>query len=40
MTESLVTIYKLFTRSHLDSGDIIYDRAHYSSFHQNIELIQ
>ena len=37
---SLITIFKLFIRSHLDYGDIIYDRACNTSFHQNIESIQ
>ena len=38
--ESLVTIYKSFIRPRLDYGDIIYDWAYNSSFHQNIELTQ
>ena len=38
--QSLITIYKSFIRPHLDYGDIIYDRAYNSSFHQNIESIQ
>ena len=38
--QSLITIYKSFTRPHPDYGDIIYDRAYNSSFHQNIESIQ
>ena len=37
---SLITIFKLFIRPHLDYGDIIYDRAYNTSFHQNIESIQ
>ena len=37
---SLITIFKSFIRSHLDNGDIIYDRAYNSSFHQNIESVQ
>ena len=36
----LITIFKLFIRLHLDYGDIIYDRAYNTSFHQNIESIQ
>ena len=36
----LITIYKSFTRSHLDYGDIIYDQAYKVSFHQKIESIQ
>ena len=38
--QSLITIYKTFIKPHLDYGDIIYDRAYNSSFHQNIESIQ
>ena len=36
----LLTIYKSFIRPHLDYGDIIYDKAYNSSFHQNLEKIQ
>ena len=36
----LLTIYKPFIRPHLDYGDIIYDKAYNSSFHQNLEKIQ
>ena len=36
----LITIFKLFIRTHLDYGDIIYDWAYNTSFHQNIESIQ
>ena len=36
----LITIFKSFVRPHLDFGDIIYDRAYNTSFHQNIESIQ
>ena len=36
----LITIYKLFIKPHLDYGDIIYDKAYNSSFHQNLEKIQ
>ena len=32
----LPTIYKSFIRPHLDYGDIIYDQAYKSSFHQKI----
>ena len=35
-----LTIYKSFMRPHLDYGDIIYDKAYNSSFHQNLEKIQ
>ena len=37
---SLITIFKSFIRPLLDYGDIIYDRAYNTSFHQNIESIQ
>ena len=37
---SLITIYKLFARPHLDYGDIIYDQTFNESFHQRIESIQ
>ena len=37
---SLITIYKLFDRPHLDYGDIIYDQTFNESFHQRIESIQ
>ena len=36
----LLTIYKSFIRPHLDYGDILYDQAYNSSFHQNFEKIQ
>ena len=36
----LLTIYKNFTRPHLDYGDIIYDQAYNTSFHQKLELLQ
>ena len=37
---SLITFFKSFIRPHLDHGDMIYDRAYNTSFHQNIESIQ
>ena len=37
---SLITNFKSFIRPHFDYGDIIYDRAYNTSFHQNIESIQ
>ena len=37
---SLITIFKSFVRPHLDYGDIIYNRANSTSFHQNVESIQ
>ena len=36
----LITIYKSFTRSHLDYGDIICDQVYNVSFHQKLESIQ
>ena len=36
---SLITIFQSFIRPHLDYGDIIYDWAYDTSFHQNIESI-
>ena len=36
----LLTIFKSFIRPHLHYGDIIYDRAYNTSFHQNIKSIQ
>ena len=37
---SLIIIFRSFIRPHLHYGDIIYDRAGNTSFHQNIESIQ
>ena len=37
---SLIAFFKSFVRPYLDYGDIIYDRAYNTSFHQNIESIQ
>ena len=37
---ALLTIYKCFIRPHLDYGDITYDQAWNSSFHQKLESIQ
>ena len=37
---SLTTIYKTFIRSHLDYGDVIYDRAFKELFYQRLESIQ
>ena len=33
----LLTMYQSFNRPNLDYGDIIYDKAYNSSFHQNVE---
>ena len=37
---SLLIIYKLFIKPHLDYGDIIYDQAYDASFQQKVESIQ
>ena len=37
---SLVTIYRAFTKPHLDYRDIIYDQAYKESFHQKLESVQ
>ena len=36
----LLTIYRSFIRTHLDYGDMIYDKAYTTSFHQNLGKIQ
>ena len=36
----LLTIYKSFTRPHLDYDDITYDQAYNGSFHQKLDSIQ
>lgn len=33
-------IYKSFVRLHLDYGDIIYDKAYNTTFHQVMEAVQ
>ena len=37
---ALITLYKSFTRPYLDYGDIIYEQAFNSSFHEKLEPIQ
>ena len=37
---ALLIIYKSFIRPHLHYGDIIYDQAHNTPFHQKLELLQ
>ena len=37
---SLVTIYKSFTRSHLDYGDVIFDQEYNKSLHEWLESLQ
>ena len=36
----LLTIHKSLIRPHLDYGDIIYDQAYNTSFHQKLDLLQ
>ena len=38
--DSLVTIYKLFIRPHLDYGDVIYDQPNNDSFSDKKEQLQ
>ena len=37
---SLLIIYKLFVRPHLDYGDIIYKQSYNTIFHQKMEAVQ
>ena len=37
---SLLIIYKLFLRPHLDYGDIIYNQGYNTTFHQKMEAVQ
>ena len=36
---SLLTMFKIFIRSHLDLADVIYDQAYNSSFHEKLESL-
>ena len=36
----LMSIYKTFTRPHLNYGDILYHQAYNTSFHQKLERIK
>ena len=38
--QALVTTDKVFTRPHLDYGDVLYDEAFNNSFHSKMESIQ
>ena len=38
--QALVTIYKVFIRTHLDYRDVLYDQAFNNSFHSKIKSIQ
>ena len=37
---SLLTIYKIFIRSHFDYADVVYDQSYKSSFHEKLESIK
>ena len=37
---SLINIFKSLIKPHLNYGDITYDRAYKTLFHQNIESVQ
>ena len=37
---ALITIYNAFVRPHLDYGDVIYDQAFNTSFHEKLESIK
>ena len=37
--QALITMYNVFVRPHLDHGDILYDQAYNTSFHQKLEKI-
>ena len=37
---ALLTICKVFVRSHLDYGDVIYDETYNETFHHQLESIQ
>ena len=39
-SSALLTIYKSFIRPHINYGDIIYDQAYKTSFHQKLERLQ
>ena len=39
LRDALLRIYKSFSRSHLDYGNIIYDKPHNKSFKNKIENI-
>ena len=39
-SRSLLIIYKSFTRSHLDYGDVIYDQPYNASFSNKIESVR
>ena len=37
---SLLTIYKLFLRPHLDYGDVVYDQPSNDAFSNKLETVQ
>ena len=37
---SLLIIYKSFVRLHLDDGDIMYEQAYNTTFHEKMEAVQ
>ena len=37
---TLISIYAAFVRPHLDYGDILFDQAFNSSFHDRLESVQ
>ena len=37
---ALLTIYKSFVRSHLDYGDILYDKPNNENFQNKLEKVQ
>lgn len=37
---ALLTMYRSFSRLHLDYGDVIYDQPEKESFRSNIETVQ
>ena len=37
---ALITIYKAFSRPHLDYGDILYDQVYNIYFHQKLESVR
>ena len=38
--KQLLTIYKIFVRSHLDYADIVYDKAFTDSFKEKMKQVQ
>ena len=40
LQKTLLRLYKVFVRPHLDYGNMIYDKAHNETFHQKLDSIQ